>query len=60
MPKKYADKAVTQIRIDATLYAEIREIADRESRSINSQIEHFLKRAVSQYKALAPKKSDTE
>lgn len=51
MPKKYVDKSVSQIRIDAQLFAKIKAIAQRESRSINSQIEHFLKLGVARYEA---------
>lgn len=51
MPKKYEDKAVSQIRIDAQLFAKIKVIAERESRSMNAQIEHFLKLEVSRYEA---------
>lgn len=59
MPKKYPDKAVSQIRIDAQLFAKIKGIAERESRSMNAQIELFLKNAVARYEAaLAEQKKD--
>lgn len=53
MPKNYPDKAVSQIRIDAQLFAKIKAIAERESRSMNSQIEFFLKLAVERYESAA-------
>lgn len=59
MPKKYPDKAVSQIRIDAQLFAKIKGIAERESRSMNAQIELFLKIAVARYEAaIAEQKKD--
>lgn len=53
MPKNYPDKAVSQIRIDAQLFAKIKAIAERENRSMNSQIEFFLKLAVERYESAA-------
>ena len=51
MPKKYTDKAVSQIRIDAVLFEKLKKIAERENRSMNSQIEFFLKLGVARYEA---------
>lgn len=44
-----ADKAVTQVRIDTELYEKLKYIADDELRSINSQIEFFVKRGIESY-----------
>ena len=49
MPKPYPDKAVSQIRIDKQLFEKIKAIAEQQNRSMNSQIEFFLRQAVSQY-----------
>lgn len=42
-------KASTQIRIDEELFLHIKEIAEREFRSMNSQIEYFLMKGVERY-----------
>lgn len=56
---QYPDKAISQIRIDAQLFARIKAIAKQESRSMNAQIELFLKDAVARYEdALAEQKKD--
>lgn len=44
-----ADKAVTQVRVDSELYEKLKYIADDELRSINSQIEFFIKRGIEAY-----------
>lgn len=51
MPKPYPDKAVSQIRIDKQLFEKIKAIADRENRSMNAQIEFFLRIAVDRHKS---------
>lgn len=51
MPKPYPDKAVSQIRIDKQLFEKIKAIADRENRSMNAQIEFFLRIAVEKYQS---------
>lgn len=51
MPKSYPDKAVSQIRIDKQLFEKIKAIADRENRSMNAQIEFFLRIAVDRYQS---------
>ena len=49
MPKKYTDKAVSQIRIDVTLFEKLKKIAEQQNRSMNAQIEYFLRIAVAQF-----------
>lgn len=51
MPKSYPDKAVSQIRIDKQLFEKLRAIAERENRSMNAQIEFFLRLAVDKYQS---------
>ena len=51
MPKSYPDKAVSQIRIDKQLFEKLRAIAERENRSMNAQIEFFLRIAVDKYQS---------
>lgn len=51
MPKSYPDKAVSQIRIDRQLFEKLRAIAERENRSMNAQIEFFLRLAVDKYQS---------
>ena len=51
MPKSYPDKAVSQIRIDRQLFEKLRAIAERENRSMNAQIEFFLRIAVDKYQS---------
>ena len=50
MTKK--NKAATQIRIDEELFDELKEIAEKEMRTLNSQIEFFLAQSVSNYRRL--------
>ena len=59
MPRKYEDK-VSQIRIDAQLFAKLKVIAERESRSMNAQIEHFLKLSVARYEAALAERKNNE
>lgn len=51
MPKSYPDKALSQIRIDKQLFEKLRAIAERENRSMNAQIEFFLRIAVDKYQS---------
>lgn len=42
-------KVPTQMRYDADLYVKTRIIADAELRSINAQIEYFMKKGIEAY-----------
>lgn len=42
-------KTATQIRLDEDLFERLKTIAEREMRSLNSQMEYFLLKAVIQY-----------
>lgn len=42
-------KVSTQMRFDETLYAKTKIIAENEFRSINAQIEYFIKRGIEAY-----------
>ena len=58
MPKPYPDKAVSQIRIDKQLFETIKAIAQHENRSMNAQIEFFLRIAVVKYQSAARQSSN--
>ena len=45
------DKVTTQLRVDGQLYEKIKYIARQELRSVNNQIEYFIKKGVEQYEA---------
>ena len=49
MAKAYQDRISTQLRIDPNVYEKIKVIADEETRSVNSQMEYFIKKGVAQY-----------
>lgn len=49
MPKAIPNRVATQIRIDETLHAKTKVIAQEENRNFNSQIEYFIKKGVEQY-----------
>lgn len=42
-------KVATQIRLDEELYELIKKIADQEMRSINAQMEYFIREGAHQY-----------
>lgn len=45
------NRAITQIRVNETVYKKVKIIAKAENRNTNSQIEYFLKKGVEQYEA---------
>lgn len=49
--KSIPNRASTQLRIDETLYAKIKIIAEREHRYTNSQIEHCVDKYIKEYEA---------
>lgn len=51
MPKHYQDKAVFQFRVDSKVYEKLKAIAEKESRSLNSQVDYFVKKGLAQYEA---------
>lgn len=51
MPKHYPNKAVSQMRIDADLFAKLKAIAAAERRTMNKQLEFFITQGVRQYEA---------
>ncbi len=52
MPNKVPGKVVSQVRIDETAYKKMKVIAERENRSINAQLEYFVKKCVAEYEAI--------
>ncbi len=42
-------KVATQMRYDEILYAKAKIIADAEFRSVNAQIEYFMKKGIEEY-----------
>lgn len=44
-------KVATQMRYDEILYEKTKIIADEELRSVNAQIEYFIKKGVEAYEA---------
>ena len=44
-------KVATQMRYDAELYEKTRFIAEEELRSVNAQIEYFMKKGIEAYEA---------
>ena len=44
-------KISTQMRYDSVLYAKVKVIAEAEFRSVNAQIEYFIKQGVEVYEA---------
>ena len=51
MPKVYADKSVSQVRLDSVLFEKLKYIAKQEARSMNSQFEYFIKMGVQKYES---------
>lgn len=49
MPAPIPNRRNTQLRINETLYEKVRIIAERETRNINAQMEHFVKIGVENY-----------
>lgn len=44
-------KVSTQMRYDETLYEKTKVIAEEECRTINAQIEYFIKKGIESYEA---------
>ncbi|MEG2575771.1 MAG: hypothetical protein RSA41_07045 [Christensenella sp.] len=42
-------RSTTQLRFDETLHAKAKIIADRELRTLNAQLEYFIKTGVNEY-----------
>ncbi len=51
MPTAKPGKIATQMRYDEALYAKTRIIAELEMRTINAQLEYFMKKGVEAYEA---------
>ena len=51
MPKAIPNRIATQFRIDDTIYKKAKVVAKSESRTLNSQVEYFIKKGVEQYEA---------
>lgn len=45
----YNNKVATQMRYDETLYEKTKFIAENELRTINAQIEYFMKKGIEAY-----------
>lgn len=45
----YNNKVATQMRYDETLYEKTKVIAENELRTINAQIEYFMKKGIEAY-----------
>ena len=43
------DRMATQIRLDEAIFYKTKAIADKEMRSLNAQMEYFIKKCVEQY-----------
>lgn len=43
------DRTALQLRINKVLYAKLKQIAQREARPINSQIEYYVRQGVERY-----------
>lgn len=51
MPAAKPGKVATQMRYDEVLYAKTKVIAENEMRTVNAQIEYFMKKGVEAYEA---------
>ena len=51
LPAAIPGRVSTQVRLDERYYAKLKIIAEIESRSINAQLEHFMKQGVTNYEA---------
>ena len=49
MPAHIPNRVALQMRINETLHAKLKVIAEEENRFLNSQIEYFLKQGVIRY-----------
>ena len=49
MPAPIPNRKNTQLRLNETLYEKVRIIAEKETRNINAQMEHFIKLGVEAY-----------
>ena len=48
-PKKLPPRTASQLRLSENIWAKLRVIADKELRTVNSQIEYYLMKSVEQY-----------
>lgn len=51
MPKHYANKAVSQFRIDIQVFKKLKAIAEIEKRTMNNQLECFIIDSIVRYEA---------
>lgn len=51
MPPKIPNRQSTQVRIDDEIFSKLKLIAKRENRSMNSQLEYFVKLGIEAYEA---------
>lgn len=51
MPAAIPNRRSLQIRINETIWAKAKIIAEAESRNLNSQLEYFIKQGVAAYEA---------
>lgn len=51
MPAAKPGKIATQMRYDEVLYAKTKVIAENEMRTVNAQMEYFMKKGVEAYEA---------
>lgn len=51
MPAAKPRKIATQMRYDEILYAKTKVIAENEMRTVNAQMEYFMKKGVEAYEA---------
>jgi len=42
-------KVVTQLRLEETTHTKLKDIADKELRSLNAQIEYFILKGIEQF-----------
>ncbi len=50
-----SDKVAFQVRLDAKTHAQLKEISEKELRSINAQLEYFIKLGIEWYKNNPPR-----
>ena len=51
MPAAKPGKIATQMRYDEMLYAKTKVIAENEMRTVNAQVEYFMKKGIEAYEA---------
>lgn len=51
MPAAKPGKIATQMRYDEVLYAKTKVIAENEMRTVNAQMEYFMKKGIEAYEA---------